>query len=98
MLRSFAKIPTGGFSVLLSAAVLLMVGGLIASDRALTRDSQNQAQVDAAQTSIALARVIRDELRSGATPNEVAKDSLVNWILSRGPSERDAAALVAGRD
>lgn len=98
MLRSFARIPTGGFSVLLSAALLLMVVGLIASDRALTRDSETQARVDAQQTRLALSRVLDEQIRSGATPEIVARDSLVRWIVSHGPPERDAAALVAAGD
>jgi signal transduction histidine kinase len=98
MLRSFARIPTGGFSVLLSAAVLLMVGGLIASDRALTRDAVTQARVDAEQTSLALARVLADPVRAGTPPADIGRDSLVRWIVSHGPRERDAAALVAGTD
>jgi signal transduction histidine kinase len=98
MLRSFARIPTGGFSVLLSAALLLMVGGLIASDRALTRDSVIQARVDAQQTRLALSRVLDEQIRAGATPEIVARDSLVRWIVAHGPQERDAAALVASGD
>src|SRR5262245_24402183 len=98
MLRSFARIPTGGFSVLLSAALLLMVGGLIASDRALTRDSMIQARVDAQQTRLALSRVLDEQTRAGATPEVIARDSLVRWIVSHGPPERDAAALVAAGD
>jgi signal transduction histidine kinase len=96
MARSFARIPTGGFSVLLSAAVLLMAGGLIASDRALTRDAANRARIDAEQTSLALSRALAD--RVGAAPADVARDSLVRRLVSHGPRERDAAALVAGGD
>jgi signal transduction histidine kinase len=84
--------------VLLSAALLLMVGGLIASDRALTRDSMIQARVDAQQTRLALSRVLDAQIRTGATPEVVARDSLVRWIVSHGPQERDAAALVAAGD
>ncbi|MGH7619121.1 MAG: sensor histidine kinase, partial [Gemmatimonadaceae bacterium] len=98
MLRSFARIPTGGFSVLLSAALLLMVGGLIASDRALTHDSETQARVDAQQTRLALSRALADPIRAGATPSTIASDSLVRWIVEHGPPERVAAALIAKRD
>ena len=84
--------------MLLSAALLLMVGGLIASDRALTRDSMIQARVDAQQTRLALSRVLDEQTRAGATPGVIARDSLVRWIVSHGPQERDAAALVAAGD
>ena len=84
--------------MLLSAALLLMVGGLIASDRALTRDSMTQARVDAEQTSLALSRALADLVRAGASPTDVARDSVVRWIVAHGPQERDAAALVAGGD
>jgi signal transduction histidine kinase len=96
MPRSFARITIGGFSVLLSATVLLMVGGLIASDRALTRDAVSQARIDAEQTSLALARALADH--AGAPPADVARDSLIRSIVSQAPRERDAAALVAGND
>jgi len=98
MMRSFARIPTGGFSLLLSAALLLMVGGLIASDRALTRASEAQARVDAEQTRLALTRAVEDAVRSGQTAATVAGDTLVRWIVEHGPPERTAAALVAGAD
>ena len=97
-MRSFARIPTGGFSLLLSAALLLMVGGLIASDRALTRASETQARVDAEQTRLALTRALEDAMRSGEAPAMVAGDTLVRWIVEHGPPERTAAALVAGAD
>lgn len=84
--------------MLLSAALLLMVGGLIASERALTRDSETQARVDAQQTRLALARALIDPIRAGMPPAAIARDSLVRWIVEHGPPERDAAALVAAGD
>src|SRR5215467_6973198 len=98
MLRSLAPFPTGGFSVLLGAALLLMVAGLIASDRALIRGAKTQARIDAQQTSLALTPAVINAERAGTAPADIGRDSLVRWILSHGPKERQAAALVAGAD
>ena len=98
MLRSLTPFPTGGFSVLLSAALLLMVAGLIASDRALIHGAETQARIDAQQTSLALTPAVINAERAGTAPADIARDSLVRWIVSNGPKERQAAALVAGND
>jgi signal transduction histidine kinase len=98
MLRSFARIPAGGFSVLLSAALLLMVGGLVASDRALTHDATIQARIDARQSGLAIAAALADPIRAGTLPGDIARDSLLRSLVARGPTERDAAALIAGSD
>jgi signal transduction histidine kinase len=98
MLRSLAPFPTGGFSVLLSVALLLMVAGLIASDRALIHGAEARARIDVQQTSLALTPAVINAERVRTAPADIARDSLVRWIVSNGPKERQAAALVAETD
>lgn len=99
MVRSWlARISAGGFSVLLSAALLLMIGGLIASDHALTQAARTHARIDAEQTSIALTRALAEPGRAGAPAAYAAQDSVLRFILSQGPTERAAAVILAGGD
>src|SRR5215475_2950459 len=99
MVRSWlARISAGGFSVLLSAALLLMIGGLIASDHALTEAARRHAYIDAEQTSIALTHALAEPGRAGAPPAYVAKDPELRSIMSQGPAERAAAVVLAGDD
>jgi signal transduction histidine kinase len=99
MVRSWlARISAGGFSVLLSAALLLMIGGLIASDHALTEAARRHARIDAEQTSIALTYALAETGRAGAPPAYVAKDPVLRSIISQGPTERAAAVVLAGDD
>jgi len=99
MVRSWlARISAGGFSVLLSAALLLMIGGLIASDHALTQAARRHALIDAEQTSIALTHALAEPGRAGAPPAYVARDPELRSIISQGPTERVAAVVLAGGD
>jgi signal transduction histidine kinase len=95
---SLARISAGGISVLLSAALLLMIGGSIASDRALTHAAQTHADIDARQSALAVARVLDARLRSGSRPTDFANDSLLHAVMGNTPHERTAAAVIAGRD
>jgi signal transduction histidine kinase len=95
---SLARISTGGFSVLLSGALLLMIGGLIASDRAVRHATMAQARIDAQQSSVAVSEAIETHLHNGGTLANIASDSVVLGIVNRGPVERAAAAVVADRD
>src|SRR5262245_56459819 len=78
---SFARISSGGFSLLLSMALLLMVGGLLASDRALTQSAEALARVDAEQTQLAVTQAIGDALKAGATQADIAADSALRAIV-----------------
>ena len=84
--------------MLLSAALLLMIGGLIASDHALTQAARRHARIDAEQTSIALTHALAETGRAGAPPAYVARDPELRSIISRGPTERAAAVVLAGDD
>ncbi|HEY9225842.1 MAG TPA: ATP-binding protein [Gemmatimonadaceae bacterium] len=95
---SLARISAGGSSVLLIGAVLLMIGGLIASDRALTLAAHRHVAIDAQQTGLAVSRALAEPVRSGVSAAEIAHDSVIQGMLSRGPDERAAAALVSDRD
>lgn len=95
---SFARISAGGFSLLLGAAVLLMIGGLVASDRAITRAAYRHVVIDAEQTGLAVSRALSEPGRLGASPAALAHDSVLRWIVTQGPAERAAAAVIAGRD
>jgi len=95
---SLARISTGGFSVLLSGALLLMIGGLIASDRAVRHATMAQARIDAEQSSLAVSEAVQTRLTNGGTLADIASDSTVRAIVSRGPVERAAAAIIADRD
>jgi signal transduction histidine kinase len=95
---SLARISAGGISVLLSAALLLMIGGLIASDRALTQAARAHAGIDARQSAIAVARVVDARLRAGARATDFAADSLLRAVIEDRPRERTAAAVIAGTD
>lgn len=95
---SLARISAGGISVLLSAALLLMIGGLIASDRALTNAERTHADIDARQSALAAARVIDGPIRAGATAADIARDSVLRYVIADGPPERKASAVLAGND
>lgn len=95
---SFARISSGGFSVLLSGALLLMVGGLLASDRALTQAAEKQTRIDAQQTRLAVSQALTAALRSGETPADLMRDSTLRALVSHRPPERAAAAILAGTD
>jgi signal transduction histidine kinase len=91
------RISTVGFTVPLIAAVLLMAGALIASDRALMRSVGAQLRIDAEQTRVAVEHAMADRSGEG-TLSRAALDSLLRPVLLRAPAERAAAALVAGGD
>jgi signal transduction histidine kinase len=95
---SLARISAGGISVLLSAALLLMIGGLIASDRALTQAAQTHANIDARQSALAVSRVLDARLRLGAGAADFASDSLLRAVIEDAPRERTAAAVIVGND
>ena len=95
---SLARISAGGFSVLLIAAVLLMIGGLIASDRALTDAAHAHAVIDAEQSRIAVALQVTDRVRAGVSPSDLGSDTLLRATMGQGPKQRAAAALVIGID
>lgn len=95
---SFARISSGGFSLLLSAALLLMAGGLLASDRALTQASRARARIDAQQTALAVNSALGTALRSGKSLADLPTDSGVRAIVRQQPEERAAAAIIAGTD
>ena len=71
---SLARISAGGFSVLLSGALLLMIGGLIASDRAMRNAVRAQVRTDAEQSALAVGQAIQAHMRSGGTLASVASD------------------------
>ena len=95
---SLARISIGGFSALLSVALLLMVGGLIASDRAMRRATMAQTRIDAQQSAVAVGLAVDAHLRGGASLESVSSDSALLAIVRRGPDVRSAAAIVAGTD
>jgi signal transduction histidine kinase len=95
---SLARISAGGFSILLSGALLLMIGGLIASDRAMARAAVALAVTDAQQSGLAVVEAIHAHVREGGSLADVATDTLLHSVIARGPVERTAAAIVAGRD
>src|SRR6478735_2947502 len=89
-----ARTSVGDVSLLLTAALLLMIGGLIAGDRGLAHAAFRQASIDAQQSSYAVAVVLRDSAAMAAP----AASPAVKSIIGRWPSERTAAALVIGAD
>jgi signal transduction histidine kinase len=89
-----ARTSVGDVSLLLTAALLLMIGGLIAGDRGLAHSAFRQAVIDAQQSSYAVAAVLRDSAALAAP----ASSNAVRSIMARWPMERTAAALVVGRD
>lgn len=95
---SLARISDGGFSLLLTVALLTMIGGLIASDRALSTAAAAQARVDAEQSSAMLAQVVTGRLEKGVPLTEIGRDFFVLAAVERAPAERAATALIAGTD
>jgi signal transduction histidine kinase len=95
---SFARISSGGFSLLLSAALLLMVGGLLASDQALRQAADAQTRTDARQTQLAVTQAVRAALAAGATTASLAHDSSLHALMMHRPPERAAAVILAGLD
>src|SRR5436305_12571738 len=95
---SLARISAGGFSILLSAALLFMIGGLIASDRAMREDAIARTRTDAQQSALAVEQVLQAHLRDRGTLRDVASDSAFRAVVATGPAERAAAAVIAGAD
>jgi signal transduction histidine kinase len=95
---SLARISAGGFSALLSTALLLMIGELVASDRALMRAAATQAQIDAAQSSIVVRDALNAHVRAGRPLTQISNDPDVRAAVALAPRERSAAAIVAGTD
>src|SRR5437016_1132750 len=95
---SFARIPGAGFSLLLSAALLSMIGGLVASDRALARSTVSEVRIDAEQSSALVAQVLAARLQSGVAPANLHSDFFLRSAIERAPIERAAAALISGTD
>jgi signal transduction histidine kinase len=95
---SLARISAGGFSALLSTALLLMIGELVASDRALMRAAATQAQIDAAQSSIVVRDALNAHVRAGRLLTQISNDPDVRAAVALAPRERSAAAIVAGTD
>ncbi len=99
MVRSpLARISIGGFSALLSVALLLMVGGLIASDRAMRQEAMAQTRIDAQQSAVAVGLIVDAHLHGGGSLESVATDSAVRAVVEHAPAERSAAAIVSGAD
>jgi hypothetical protein len=95
MWRSFlARLSIGRVSLLLTGALVLMIGDFVASDRALSSAEQRKAQIDAQQSSFAVSAILRDSA-ARAAPGQT---SALRSIIARRPGERLAAALLAGRD
>ena len=101
MRSSFARISSGGFSLLLSAALLLMVGGLLASDQALRQAAEAQTRTDAQQTQLAVTQAVRAALDAGATPGRIGArlvsscphDASAGGARRRGDSRRTGHRL-----
>lgn len=93
-----ARITAGGFSLLLSAALLLMAGGLTASNRALTNANGVQTDIDARQSRIIVEQIVRARTSEGLAPAAIAGDPTLRAALSDAPKERSASALIANRD
>ena len=89
---TLARFSLREVSLLLTTALLFMICGLVASDSALSRAAQRQAEIDALQSSYAVSGVLRnpDVLAAPAT------DPTLRSIVQRAPGERIAAALIAG--
>jgi signal transduction histidine kinase len=99
MLRfSPARVSVGGFSLLLSAALLLMAGGLTASNRALSGATKAQTRIDAEQSRAAVEQQLLARGASISALGALAGDSTLHAVLAKAPPERTAAALVGGRD
>jgi signal transduction histidine kinase len=95
---SIARISGAGFSLLLSAALLSMIGGLVASDRALARSTATEVQIDAEQSSVIVAQILAARLQSGVAPADLPSDFFLRSAIERAPIERAAAALISGSD
>lgn len=96
---SGTRIAAGRFSLLLTLALVLMIGGLIAGDRALVNARDDDARIDASQTSLALSQAIRAGLAS--TRGGLASlggDSTLRAVLASHPPGRRAAVVVVGGD
>src|SRR5215468_5081914 len=91
---TLARFSLREVSLLLTAALLFMICGLVASDIALSRAALRQAQIDALQSSYAVSAVLRNPQVLQAP----AADPALRTIVQRAPGERVAAALIAGRD
>jgi signal transduction histidine kinase len=93
-----ARISVGGFTLPLIAALLLMAGGLIASERALDRASSTQTRVDAEQSRLAVEELLAVHLAGLPTASDSTLAFALRPILARGPAERSAAAIVVDAD
>ncbi len=95
---SLARITPGGFSLLLGGALVLMIGGLVASDRAVARALTAEHRTDAEQSRIAIDHAIQAYRQAHGSLDGLASDSLLLSTLGRAPVDRVSSAIVAGRD
>jgi len=95
---SLARISGAGFSLLLSVALLSMIGGLVAGDRALARSTITEVRIDAEQSSVIVTQVLTARLESGVAQADLPSDFFLRAAVERAPIERVAAALIAGPD
>ena len=89
---SKANVRIGLFALLLSVVVLLLVGSLVAADRALTAASRQAAELDAREVALLIARDLRlrgDSVASGRIGMQQIIDELVSsrlhgsWLVLR---------------
>lgn len=79
---TFARIGIGLFSTVLGAVLLLLLGGLLVADQALTRASQEQANIDAAESAALVQEIVARQVEALigmqgallATPAERARE------------------------
>src|ERR1051326_2545645 len=87
---SLARISGAGFSLLLSAALLSMIGGVVARDRAIARSTVTEARIDAEQSSVIVAHVLAARLDSGIARTDLRSDFFLRSALERAPVEGGA--------
>jgi two-component system sensor histidine kinase EvgS len=63
----FVRVGVGVFSIVLGTVILLMVGGLLVADRALTRAGEEQAYIDARESALVLEQVVSAEIEGLST-------------------------------
>jgi signal transduction histidine kinase len=99
MIRSsIARISVGGFTLPLIAALLLMAGGLFASELALDRGSRTALRVDAEQSRLAVEQTMTTYAPGVPSASDPRLLAALHQLLMRGPPERSGAAVVAGTD
>ena len=83
----FTRVGVGLFSSVLGAVLLLMIGGLLVADHALTAASEQQARIDATESAHVIEQIVARQVEG--------LNTFSGLMLSRAPAHDSSFAILA---